>query len=521
MVRATFVTLMLWSSIAAADDAIVTASVLRIEHQEIYINLGSIQGVSSGAAIRIKRAIKLRHPVTGKAVEDWLPIGSATITEAGDTLSRAVLGDLIDEVRTGDIAEVLVVRTDQSPPAAPARPPSKTPAIDPMTAEVLSVFATQTGRSLDARIAAWERYLSSHGDSPYAAAIRNDVVELTRLRDQMQPVATDDARIVATLRHDAPRVANSGVAIPLVFVLDQPERVASAYLHYRPSGARTYRRLLLVRDHEQYLRGAVPADVVQTPGIDYFVEVSMSDGHSGLALGSPQQPVAVSVAAAPLIDQFASTPGRSSVKLVADYLDFATFDSRAGDRSDRVITATVEFTQRLDSFVESVGVGYGVFAGRGGLADAEWSMDGPIPEAGFHYGYADVELGDRARGVHLSAGGKLIAGVGKDGFGMGIEGRFRIGGRDATNLLVSARTIDQVGFVSDVRFGARPARDILIGLSVGATTQPAGEDIGVKLGTELEWIGFSNVSLLLRASWQGRTTAHSGIGGGAGLGVYW
>ncbi|MGE0870625.1 MAG: hypothetical protein AB7P03_18815 [Kofleriaceae bacterium] len=511
----------LWSSIALADDAIVTASVLRIEHDEIYVNLGRDQGVAAGAALRIKRVIKLRHPITRKPVEDWIPIGSATITQAGTTLSRAVVGDLIGDIRTGDVAEVLIDRDDEAAPPPPPKPPAAGPKLDPTTAEVLRVFVSQTGRSLDARIAAWEGYLSSHGDSRYAAAIRHEIDQLTRLRDQMQPAPAKAAQLVATLQHSAPTTATSGATIPLVFVIDQPERVASAYLHYRPSGGRTYRRLLLVRDHAQYLRGAVPAQVVRTPGVDYFVEVSGTDGQSGLALGSPQDPIAVRVAPPPLIDQFASTPGRSSMKLVADYLDFATFDERGGDRTDRMITASVEFTQRLDSFVEAVGVGYGVFAGRGGFADRDWSMDGPVPRAGFHYGYADVELGDRLRGVHVSAGGKLIAGVGKQGFGLGVEGRLRIGDRDATNLLVSARTIDQVGFVSDVRFGARPLSDLLVGLSVGATSQPAGQDVGVKLGTELEWIGLSSVSILLRASWQGRTTAHRGIGGGAGLGVYW
>ena len=42
-----------------------------------------------------------------------------------------------------------------------------------------------------------------------------------------------------------------------------------------------------------------------------------------------------------------------------------------------------------------------------------------------------------------------------------------------------------------------------------------------RLATELEWIGFSNVSVILRGSWQGRDIDHGGLGGGAGLGVYW
>ena len=39
---------------------------------------------------------------------------------------------------------------------------------------------------------------------------------------------------------------------------------------------------------------------------------------------------------------------------------------------------------------------------------------------------------------------------------MGVEGRVRIGDRDGTNLAIIARTIEQVGLLADIRFGARP-----------------------------------------------------------------
>jgi hypothetical protein len=75
--------------------------------------------------------------------------------------------------------------------------------------------------------------------------------------------------------------------------------------------------------------------------------------------------------------------------------------------------------------------------------------------------------------------------------------------------------------LTDIRFGARPLDGLLLGISVGATDQPNRGDVGVKLGTELEVIAIKNVSLILRGSWQGRTTTHGGIGGGGGLGFYW
>lgn len=512
--------------LADAEDEIAKGSVVKVEHQEIYVSLGTKQGVSDGAAIRVKRPIRLRHPVTRATVEDWVPVGSATVTQAGGGMSRAVVGELVGDIKVGDLAEVLVDRPEAAVPAQPPPPPTPVPAgppPDPAALEVLGIFASQSGQSLDARIAGWERYLSTRSGSPYADAIRREVEVLRGLRDQMQPVsATQGNEVVATVQHAARTRALGGTDVPLVFVLDEPDRVASAFLHFRSRDAKTYRRLLLAREHDIYLRGAIPGEAVAPPGLDYFVEVSTPSGRSGLALGSPTDPIRIEVAPPPLMDRFGPRPGVSSVKLAVDYLDFATFDKRSGDRRDRMITGSVDFTYRLASVVQAIGVGYGVFAGYGGFANEQWdAASNPFPQSGFHYGYADVELGGKTDKVTVSGGGRLIAGVGKEGFGMGVEGRFRIGDRDGTNLLLSGRTIGQVGYLSEIRFGARPGGDLLVGVSVGATDQPNNGDVGVKLGTELEWIGFRNVSVILRGSWQGRNIDHGGIGGGGGLGFYW
>ena len=503
---------------AYADDAIVRGNVVKVEAKEIYVDLGKDRGVGNGAALRLKRPITLHHPITRAIVEDWVPIGAASITQAGSVMSRAVIGELVTDVKVGDVAEVFVAGAT---PTAPVVVQPSAP-VDPQTAEVILLFAQQAGQPLDARIASWERFLSTRPNSPYAEAIRRDLDTLHELREELRPPkVARDSETIATVDHAPLPSAPAGNAVPVVFVLAQPEHVASAYLHFRPHGAPTYRSLLLVRENNIYLRGVIPADVVQPPGFDYFVEVSTPSGRSGLALASPEQPVSVTVAPPPIIERFASKPGRSGVGLRGEYLDFATFDKRAGDHRDYMVHATADFTYRLDETVEALGVGYGVYAGGGGYADQTWTMDQPLPKGGFDYGYGDIELGGHIEHVHVSAGGQLIAGVGRSGFGMGVEGRLRVGDRDATNLVVSARTVEQVGWLSLVRFGTRLAEQVRLGVLVAATNQPNDGDVGVQLGSELELLATRNSALLLRASWQGRSVDHGGIGGGAGLGVFW
>lgn len=503
-------------AIVHAEDEIARGSVVKIEAQEIYVSLGRDHGIAPGAALRIKRPVSLHHPVTKAVVEDWIPIAAASVTDAGAVMSRAVVGSAVTTIQVGDLAEVLVDRPEPAPPTPEQQN------VDPATAEVLGLFAQQVGQPIDVRIAAWEHYLSIRGGSPYAAAIRRDLDELHALRDQLQPPKSPREGTIASVEHEAMTTAAAGQAIPLVFVLDRPDGVASAYLHYRPRGAKTYRSVLLVREHDIYLRGAVPAAIVSAPGIDYFVEVSSPSGRSGLALGSPQVPIAVDVAEPPLLDTFGPAPGHSSVRMTFDYLDFGNLDRRGGDRTDRQEHATVDFTYRMKGFVESVGVGYGVYAGQGGYANAMWDATNPQPETAFHYGYADVEVGGHDDdGIHYSVGGQLIAGVGKNGFGMGGEGRLRIGERETTNLQLIARSIDRVGFLSEVKLDTQPAAPLRVGVSVGATNQPTEGDVGVKLGTELELLATDSVSLLVRGSWQGRSIDHGGLGGGAGLGFRW
>jgi hypothetical protein len=507
---------------ARAEDAIVKGSVVKIELREIYVNLGAGQGVAGGSPIRIKRPIRLSHPVTRAAIEDWLPVGSATVTQAGTTLTRAVVGDLVTAIRVGDVAEVLVTRPDPRPPApAPQPQPAPQPAqppVDPTTREVLAVFAAQAGQPLDARIAGWERYLSTHPGSPYAASIRADLEALQVLREELGPAgAARTGAPIEPLEHSVPAPTAAGQAFSVVFVLARPEHVASAYLHFRSGSRRTYQRALLVREHEIYLRGVVPAEVVRAPGVEYFVEVSTPSGDAGLALGSPETPVRVAVKPPPLTDRFGGEAGRTTVRVAGEHLDFATFEKRRGNRIDRMTTGTIDVAYELGTTVQRVGVGAGAIIGSGGYRDLVWEMGSPVPRTGFNYGRADVELGRPTLAVGIAG----IAGVSKEGLGLGVEGRVRIGARRGTNLQLLAQALPEVGWLTDTRLGARPARDLLLGISVGATDQPNNGDVAAKLGTELEWLGLPGAVLRVRASWQGRSVAHGGVGGGAAVELTW
>ncbi|MCA9679630.1 MAG: hypothetical protein H6709_03490 [Kofleriaceae bacterium] len=503
---------------ARADD-IARGTIVKIEAREIYVNLGQHAGVVEGARLRIKRPVKLRHPVTRAWITDWLPLGAADVRSAGTQLSMAVLDDdLLAQVAVGDVVEIYVER-EEARDAAPAPPPevvpdaAPLPVVDDATAAVLDTWERQSGTSVDARITAWESYLASHADSPYADAVREDLDVLRRLRDTMAPPDRGSAsRRVSGVEHAAPTRAHAGDAVPLVFVLDDPAAVSSAWLHYRRLGDRAYDRALLARDGSRYLRGEIPADAVTAPGLEYFVEVVGPDGAPGVAI----TPTEVAVDRPGLEATLGGGAERTRLRLSSTYLDFATFDHRAGDHTDQFWLTEGDVEYRIGPRLWAVRAGFGALQGKGGYADRVWQGDAPV--AGFNYGYAEVEVRAIAQ---LGVLARLVAGVGQDGFGMGLEARARIGRPDATNLSLGVSQLAEVGFLSDVRFEVDPFGRLPVGFSVGVTDQPTRGDLAVRLGVDLGWRASRWIEPQLRLGYQGRTVAHAGVGAGLGLAFHW
>mgnify|MGYP000865285148 FL=1 len=514
---------------AAAADEVAVGVVVKVDTREIYVNLGGQKGVVDGASLRLKRPVMLRHPVTRAPVKDWLPIGTATITSAGDKLAMAVLdGELRAQVAVGDIAEIYVEREEAvAPPPPPiASPPDETgpiPQIDVDTAAVLAVWRSLAGQNLDRRIGAWEGWLSANPQSPHAAAIRTDLDALRAQREAASPRRPTPGRATVQLAHEGPTRGEAGRDLPLVFVVDDPSTLVSASLHYRPSGGTTYQRLLLRREGGMYLRATIPAAAVTAPGVEYFVEAAVPRGESGAAFASSSAPSRVTVEPPPaVLEKFAGTRHRTRLSIMASYMDFANLDDRAGDRTDRVGMGEIDVLYRLGGTIYGVRAGFGSYRGVGGFANRTWTDVEPAPERGFQYGYAEMELRlPVKKGPPVGAAGRFYAGVGEEGLALGAAGRVRLGDPDAANLSVGISAVEELGYFSDLRLETRPDARLPVGISVGVTDQPGQGDLGVRLAADVGWRALSWIQPTLRLSWQGRTAVHSGVGAGLGVVFDW
>ncbi len=515
----------------AAADVIQRGYVVRIEAGEIYFDIGKTSGVGIGAPARFKRPISLKHPVTGKDIVDELPLGELSIISVGETLSMtAPIGDLPEKPQVGDIVEVYIVRADAKPkppppkpkpvePTKPLPPEEPMPQVDAHTTRVLAQWAASTGRPVSEQIAGWEAFLLENPQSPYAANINEDLARLRAFKQRLgayEVETTASEPRVTGVEHNARTRAGYRERIPLAFATVDSRAIRAAWLHFRKRGSETFRKAELRRDGDSYLRGEIPASEVENPGIEYFVEVATEQGLVGSAVGSPDAPVQVPVDAPRSTEIFKEKRRRSRISIRSTFLDYATFDQRSGNHQDTFLLVEADFLYRLYTRLYGVRVGFGSLIGRGGKTD-------PIvapPRTGFNYGYWETEFRSSRLLAFLA---RLVAGLGEDGLGFGVEGRVRLGPETGTSLTFALSSLENIGFLSELYLQWAVFPRFPLGFAVALTNQPLGEDgdLGVRFSADVGVRTWSWFSPTVRFSYQGRTVNHSGVGGGVGLVFDW
>jgi hypothetical protein len=522
-IGAAVVTLLAAASGKAGADRIERGVVVRLEGDSLYIDVSTARGATAGRPLRLKRRVELRPPGTGRAGVGELPVGGEPLklSDAGAYLSRVVApAPVLPLVRVGDIAEVLVHEARpprREPPRAP-EPPA--PRLDPHKAAVLRMWQTTAGRPVAERIAAWQQFLADHPTSPHAPLLRAELEHLRTAQEELLAPVRDPGQLserwVRGFEHLAAPAAPVGEPLAVAFLARVP--IGTAWLHYRTAGGDTFRRLPLRRDGDAYLRGRIPAGAVQAPGVEYFVEAVDPGGQWGAAVATAREPVAVRVDPAPA-RWFTEKRSRSRVSTSVTYLDYATFDDRDGDHTDRYFLIETDFLYRLQAGpLHGVRSGFGVLHGQGGRIAAPDPGDDP-ERAGFTYGYVEVELHPPDMPLALLARG--VTGLGEEGVGFGAEGRLRLGGEQATNVTFAASTLEDIGFLSEIRMQFVAVPQVPIGLAVAVSDQPNQGDLGVRTSVDVGWRALPWVSPMLRLSYQGRSVRHSGVGGGLSMVFDW
>ena len=378
---------------------------LAVSGDDVYVDLGSRDGVGAGARLSLLRVVVARDPVSGQVLRDRFAVGTLTVERAGEHValahpeagarrarSRLATGSPWRRCRA---ASSIRGRSGSPPPRRrrPAPPPAARARRSP-PAGARSTRPTPRARCGGPTWAsprrrgppAGGRYLSGRPDSPYEAAVRAEIASLDRQAAALTAArgradAPDDAgrarqlartladltpaaRTRSPLAVDAPAQVLPGRPVTLAFAIVDPAAATRAWLYVRRHGAPAYQRLELVRTGDAYLRATIPADLIGPGGADWFVETARGDGPPRAAIGSEGHPRIL--AAAPDLTEPPIARHRSTVTATVDYVDF---DGRLQRGHDQYYQAEVGFAYRFLHPVHAVRLGFGTLSGQGGPKD--------------------------------------------------------------------------------------------------------------------------------------------------------
>jgi hypothetical protein len=512
---ATAAALLCLAASAHADEG----AVLRIDGSDVYVDLGSRDGVGADTKLTLLHVVVAKDPVSGKTLRDRFPIGTLTVIKSGDQVSLARAPESIQHrIKPGDAVMLASAKRTFADPWAEtmterraeveqrkqtqferenpqkAREAARKAALEQAEAAIKhadtarAVWQATLGKAPADRIALWQAYLDKHPSSPYAdqvvqeiASLRGQIQAEEKVAEQMVDPMSRRAELRVTrlaalekglelggpLAGRAPADVYEGSTVELAFTVLVASQVDRAWLYYRHRGDDSYRRMQLTPDGDAYLRGTIPADVVKPPGVEYFVEIA--DGRDGStpvpAIGHQDQPRSIAVQRA-VEDEAADIKDRSRVTLFMDYVDF---DGGLNDGFDQYLHAEVDFMYRFYKPIYAFRVGFGTLGGYGGPKD--WIDEHPetcreeatgeyrCRRVSFSYAYTEIEY-------RFSNSLALML---RPQFGTGTSDSRPAagGGRCNTGDIAQCEFFSSFGLRARVRIGSE--RDTNLTLGVGVT----------------------------------------------------
>jgi hypothetical protein len=438
----------------AAPAAKARRTVLKVDGERIYVDLGSADGVEQGVELRLYHAITATHPVTKKKVRDTFYLGNLFVLKVGKHLAVASAGEeVIARIQAGDEVELagqphLVVDSWEMAVKGKAVDSTEEPIVeseDPVVAaaereaaerrkaraaaqaevddaaRAREVWSKTLGKSIPERVALWTEYVNGNPGSPYVAAVRDEIASLNA-QDNIDKFMTLREKGVVDAPEegiDAPYLFTSEVALmdPLAWIAPQriyeqeqlelaylvvrPAAVKTGWVHYRRRGDGTYKTLQANLDGDGYLRVTIPGHDVVPPVFEYFVEV-MGEGQDRPveAVGSAATPTALVVDAS-VAEPKPDIKDRSRVTIIVDYVNFD-----ADTNLDSYLQGSVDFMYRFNKPIYAMRLGFATLRGKGGpkdIIDTASVTPGREPctdsagvyrcrDVAFNYAYVELEM---------------------------------------------------------------------------------------------------------------------------------
>lgn len=507
--------------------------VVAVEQDDLVLDLGAARGVAVGEVVELWRPLRLKHPVTGQVVSDRFLIGRLRLTQVRPSLALAQAdGPPHRPPAPGDIVVARPAVVAPSQPTPPAAPGAEVRPQDPEALELSRMFDSLRGADLRARILAYEGQVQKNPRGRFAVVLYEEAQALRKLleRPKAPPavVAEPAAPAVASaIVADSVVASRATVSRPLTVAVSVRGGAGGAVLFVRRSGGSSFAPYPMRRAGGGYFTAQIPAQSVQPPGVEYFVEVARDDRQMVPALGSSSAPLSTAVDALPTV------PPERFLASATILTDYASFNAKAVN--DYAWQTEGQFGLRFgDEGMRALRSGFGVYRGKAASL-AELDRGRPARTIGLTYGTLEGEWGfSRTFSVALRG----VIGLRDDGVTGGAQAYFRIGSDRDTNLLLGGEVLGGVGLRGITQFEWNTFKRVPILLRSEVTNQPAGVsgaalsgeadqsrresgDVGVRAIVQVGYRFLPELTVAGRLTYQGRTINHAGPGAGAAVSYEW
>ena len=503
--------------------------VLQVSGGEVITNMGLAGGLPADADLQIYRRLVVKHPVTGKEIEDRFPIGEVRAREVGELLS--IIDDFKALKRPPKVGDYVVYEPRHHQPSAAIAPKTvaqapAAPTVSPDRAALEAVLAQNLGRPLPDRIRTWEAYLQAFPQSPHTEPVGQELAQLRRMleRERERSVAagpkkpTEPSKLTALFR--PPHSVMRGQPVNMVVAVVETKLVEKVRLFVRETGKARYDAVPMARDGDYYFRAAMPQDLMTNSGsAEYYIEAVRTNAALEAIVGRAGKPALVSINDPPV--EVEPIVGRSRASVRFEEVNFNT----GGDATDRYFQIETQFDYALSGTrLRRFSVGVGMISGEGGPTEEIDADPSATEDISLGYGFAEGELELHTWlgvALRLSAGTHHATDDSASTQAVGIEGRARIGRSEGTRLVLGASALEDLGSRGFAHIHVMVFPRFPIRAGVAVTNLPVKGDYGVRLSTQVGWRPVDWVSVNLIGGWNARTINHHGLAVGSGLAFNW
>lgn len=518
--------LLLFALCGGAHAAPVEGVIMQVEGtDELFVNLGTQDGLRTGATLRIFRRVVLKHPITEKTIEDRFPIGAVKVSEAGKLLS---IVRTFDDLRRGPVpgdyavlgavpppAIVQGAKPADCPPAAVVGPVA--PSDPPDVVDLHRALVGGLGKPIEARVQLLQAYRAKYPTGPYTTAVTQSI-DLLRAQQIALESATAKQAPSLISRHDPVRRIEAQRPLAIAVAVRAADPVQAVRLLARRKGDPRWITVKLEPNGIDHYSAPFPQALLFEPGdVQYAIEAVHANGQVEAIVASLMKPRKLSVEPIPAGE---GPPGPSHASFMARYVDF----NSVGDGKDAYFQTEARFHYGVQwRALRSVEAGVGLISGEGGtVADLAAGLPGDPTALG--YAFAALELG---LGEYFGVGARIISGNRRTTddstaqSSIGTQLHIRIGEEEGMRLVAGLAAISDLGSRYFGEFHAQINDRLPFTALIEATNLPVSADYGARGVGTLGWRANDWLTLRGELGLNVRTIKHYGYTAGGGLSFDW